>query len=50
MNVYKCPGSHGSQTRMLNPLKLELQMAVNKHMDPGNQTWSPARGAKALKC
>ena len=33
------PGAHGGQEKVMDSLRLELQMVVSHHVAAGNQTW-----------
>lgn len=36
--MYALPGTRGGEKRMLDSMKVELQMVVNQHVGVGNQT------------
>lgn len=46
---YFMPNVHGGQKRTLDPLKLELRMAVSQHLSAGNQIWALCKN-KSLNC
>jgi hypothetical protein len=39
------PGTYRGQKKVLDPLKLRLQMVVNSHVDSGNKPGPSARGS-----
>lgn len=46
---YFMPNVHGGQKRTLDPLKLEVLMAVSHHLSAGNQIWALCKN-KSLNC